>query len=32
MSYLLIGLLVIVVLAIVANLYMKHKLGDSFDE
>jgi hypothetical protein len=32
MSYLLIGLLIIIVVAIVANLYTKYKMGDLFDE
>jgi septation ring formation regulator EzrA len=32
MSYLLIGLLVIVVVAIVGNIYIKRKMGDLFDE
>jgi len=32
MSYLLFELLIIVVVAIVANLYMKYKMGDTFDE
>lgn len=32
MSYLLVGLLIIIVVAVVANLYTKHKMGDFFDE
>jgi cell division protein FtsL len=32
MSYLLLGLLIIVVVAIVANLYTKHKMRSLFDE
>jgi hypothetical protein len=32
MSYLLLGLLIILVVAIVANLYVKYKMGDLFDE
>lgn len=32
MKIALIGLLVIVVIAIVANLYTKHKMGSLFDE
>ena len=32
MSYLLIGLLIIIVVAIVTNLYIKYKMGDLFDE
>jgi len=32
MSYLLLGLLIIIVVAIVANLYAKYKMGDLFDE
>jgi septation ring formation regulator EzrA len=32
MSYLLIGLLIIAVVAIIGNIYMKRKMGDLFDE
>jgi len=32
MSYLLLGLLIIVVIAIVGNIYIKRKMGDLFDE